>query len=110
MVLDMPLLGTRQKKQNLTGAFFANLVLQILSYVVQVERENIRKRQAKGIAAGKAKGIRFGHVATPVPAEFYPLKEAYRRGAISTRAAARKLGVVHSTFLKWVKNAEKQGD
>lgn len=60
VILDMPLLDTRKKDQDLTGAFIADLVLQILSYVAQAERENIRKRQAEGIAAAKQKGVRFG--------------------------------------------------
>ena len=60
VILDMPLLDTRKKDQDLTGAFIADLVLQILSYVAQTERENIRKRQAEGIAAAKQKGVRFG--------------------------------------------------
>lgn len=101
VVLDMPLLDTRQKGQDLTGTFVADLVLQILSYVAQVERENIRKRQAEGIAAALARGVRFGRERKPVPAEFYPLQASYRAGKVSARGAARTLGVSHSTFLKW---------
>ena len=101
VVLDMPLLDTRQKGWDLTGTFIADLVLQILSYVAQVERENIKQRQAEGIAAAKAKGVRFGREKMPIPEEFYALRTRYREGSITARAAARELGVAHSTFLKW---------
>ena len=101
VVLDMPLLDTRQKGRDLTGTFIADLVLQILSYVAQVERENIKQRQAEGIAAAKAKGVRFGREKMPIPEEFYALRTRYREGSITARAAARELGVAHSTFLKW---------
>lgn len=101
VVLDMPLLDTRQKGRDLTGTFIADLVLQILSYVAQVERENIKQRQAEGIAAAKAKGVRFGREKMPIPEEFYALRTRYREGSITARAAARELGAAHSTFLKW---------
>lgn len=101
VVLDMPLLDTHQKGRDLTGTFIADLVLQILSYVAQVERENIKQRQAEGIAAAKAKGVRFGREKMPIPEEFYALRTRYREGSITARAAARELGVAHSTFLKW---------
>lgn len=107
VVLDMPLLDTRRKSKDLTGTFIADLVLQILCYVAQVERENIRQRQAEGIAAAKAKGIHFGREKMAIPAGFYPLRKAYRDGNMTARAAARKLGVAHSTFLKWVCCTEK---
>lgn len=74
-VIDMPLLDTRQGK-DLMGTFIADLVLQILSFVAQHEREYIRKRQAEGIAAAKAKGVRLGRIPRPLPDNF---PEAYRR-------------------------------
>lgn len=101
VVLDMPLLDTRESGKDLTGKFMADLVLQILSYVAQVERENIRQRQAEGIAAAKAKGIQFGRKTMEIPDAFFGLVECYRGGLISARKAAEKLGVSHSTFLKW---------
>ena len=73
VVLDMPLLDTRRKADDLTGTFIADLVLQILCYVAQVERENTRQRQAEGIAAAKARGVRFGRKRKPVPDGFYIL-------------------------------------
>lgn len=102
VVLDMPLLDTRQKERDLTGTFIADLVLQILCYVAQVERENIKQRQAEGIAAARAKGIRFGREKKPVPTKFNFLSERYKKGEITARAAARELGVAHSTFLRWL--------
>lgn len=107
VVLDMPLLDTRQKADDLTGTFVADLVLQILCYVAQVERENIKQRQAEGIAAAKARGVKFGREKKPIPDSFYPLWEKFCRREITARAAARELGVVHSTFLKWGRLAEK---
>ncbi len=107
VVLDMPLLDTRQKAEDLTGTFIADLVLQILCYVAQVERENIRQRQAEGIAAAKARGVKFGREKKPIPEEFGGLWEKFRRGEVTARAAAAELGVVHSTFLKWGSGIEK---
>lgn len=104
VVLDMPLLDTRQKAEDLTGTFIADLVLQILCYVAQVERENTRQRQTEGIAAAKARGVRFGREKMPVPDAFYPLWEKFCRKEITARAAARELGIVHSTFLRWGQN------
>lgn len=107
VVLDMPLLDTRQKSEDLTGTFIADLVLQILCYVAQVERENIRKRQAEGIAAARARGVKFGRERMPVPETFDSMREKFYRKEITARAAAKELGVVHSTFLKWVRESEK---
>ena len=108
VVLDMPLLDTRQKAEDLTGTFIADLVLQILCYVAQVERENIRQRQAEGIAAARARGVRFGRQKKPIPEEFYDLWQKFQRGEVSARGAARELGVAHSTFLKWGGNPGKK--
>ena len=77
VVLDMPLLDTRQKAEDLTGTFIADLVLQILCYVAQVERENIKQRQAEGIAAAKARGVKFGREKKPIPDRFYILWEKF---------------------------------
>ena len=102
-VLDTPLLDTTYHK-DLLGTFIADLVLQILCYVAQVERENTRQRQTEGIAAAKARGVRFGREKMPVPDAFYPLWEKFCRKEITARAAARELGIVHSTFLRWEQN------
>ncbi len=101
VVLDMPLLDTRQKDKDLTGTFVADLVLQILSYVAETERSNIRRRQAEGIAAARLKGVRFGRPPKAVPLAFPALKADWEAGRISSRSAARTLGVSHDTFIRW---------
>ena len=100
IVLDMPLLDTRQGR-DLAGTLIANIVLQLLSYVAQTEREFIRQRQAEGIAAAKARGVKFGRKPTERPGEFTNLRHEWRNGQISARKAAGQLGVTHRTFLKW---------
>lgn len=101
VVLDMPLLDTRQNR-DLTGTLIADIVLQLLSYVAQTEREFIRQRQAEGIAAAKAQGVQFGRRPMVRPASFAILKEQWEKKQISARAAAKQLGITHSTFLRWV--------
>lgn len=103
VVLDMPLLDTRQKGRDLTGTFIADLVLQILSYVAQTERDNIRKRQKEGIEAAKMRGVRFGRPRKKVPAEFSILKSKWEQREITSRDAAKELGIAQDTFLRWVK-------
>lgn len=96
-VLDMPLLDTRRGK-DLMGTFIADLVLQILSYVAQTERENIRKRQAEGIAAAKARGVRFGRPLRPLPENFPAACRQWKAGELTGTAAAKKCGMPLSTF------------
>jgi DNA invertase Pin-like site-specific DNA recombinase len=103
VVLDIPLLDTRQGKQDLTGTFIADLVLQILSYVAQTEREFIKQRQAEGIEAAKIKGTRFGRPPMERPGIFAEVKTAWERNEISAREAGRRLNVNHKTFLGWVR-------
>lgn len=93
-VIDMPLLDTRNGK-DLMGTFIADLVLQILSFVAQNERENIKKRQAQGIAAAKAKGVLFGRPEIPIPDGFAKTVRLWDRGLISTEAALKKCGKKH---------------
>ena len=102
VVLDMPLLDTRQGR-DLTGTLIADIVLQLLSYVAQTEREFIRQRQAEGIAAAKAKGVKFGRSPMPVPQSFESVFSEWKSGSISGRKAAGILGVSNHTFAKWVK-------
>ena len=104
----MPLLDTRQGR-DLTGTLIADIVLQLLSYVAQTEREFIRQRQAEGIAAAQAKGVRFGRRPMPRPPEFEALLAQWASGKISARYAAGRLGIAHKTFLKWAndKNVDK---
>lgn len=96
-VIDMPLLDTRQGK-DLLGTFIADLVLQILSFVAQNEREYIRKRQAEGIAAAKAKGVKFGRPPLPLPDNFDMVYEAWRTKELTLKQAAVACGMPVGTF------------
>ena len=100
VVLDMPLLDTRQGR-DLTGTLIADIVLQLLSYVAQTEREFIRQRQAEGIAAAKARGVHMGRAPMEIPDSFTPVYDQWKRGEVSGRGAARMLGVAQHTFTKW---------
>lgn len=105
VVIDMPLLDTRRGR-DLTGTLIADIVLQLLSYVAQTEREFIRKRQAEGIAIAKANGVRFGARPKERLAGFDSVEARWRAGELSARSAARQLGVHHGTFLKWTKSGK----
>ena len=102
VVLDMPLLDTRRSGNDLTGTFVADMVLQILSYVAQTERENIHQRQREGIEAAKPRGVKFGRPRKPVPEEFWRIREEWINKKISSREAARELSIAQDTFLRWV--------
>ncbi|MDO4281535.1 MAG: recombinase family protein [Peptococcaceae bacterium] len=97
IVLDMPILDTRRGK-DLMGTFLSDIVLQVLSFVAENERDNIRQRQAEGIAAAKAKGIRFGRPAKPLPANFPSAYQAWKQGHITGTAAAKQCNMPLSTF------------
>lgn len=101
VVLDMPLLDTRSGSDGLTGEFVADLTLQLLSYVAQLERESIRQRQAEGIAAARARGVRFGRPRLERPAEFEQALARYRGGEVGVSEAAKLCGVSRSTFRRW---------
>lgn len=103
VVLDMPLLDTRQSR-DLTGTLIADIVLQLLSYVAQTEREFIHQRQAEGIAAAKANGVRFGRPLIEQPESFPAVKALWASGGISAREAARQLGISAKTFARWAKS------
>ena len=104
VVLDMPLLDTRQGR-DLTGVLIADIVLQLLSYVAQTEREFNRQRQAEGIAAAKARGVHFGRNFKDRGERYDVIKALWERGEISGREAARQLGVAHGTFQRWCKES-----
>lgn len=101
IVLDMPLLDTRKNK-DLTGTLIADIVLQLLSYVAQTEREFIRQRQREGIAAAKARGVQFGRPRVQKPATYESVKKRWQNKEISSREAARRLRVSQDTFLRWI--------
>ena len=97
VVLDMPLLDTRRGK-DLVGTFLSDVVLQVLSFVAENERTNIRQRQAEGIAAAKARGVRFGRPPKPLPENFHQLYQQWKNGKITGTAAAKACGMPLSTF------------
>ena len=98
-VIDMPLLDTRQGK-DLMGTFIADLVLQILSFVAQNERENIRKRQLQGIAAAKAKGVRFGRPEKEIPPEFISFIREWEDKKIALAEILKTCQISESTFYR----------
>lgn len=100
VVLDMPLLNTSDRR-DLTQTLISDIVLQLLSYVAQTEREMIRQRQAEGIAAAKLRGVQFGSRPKERTAEYELLRIEYLEGRISCRAAAKRLGISHTTFWRW---------
>lgn len=97
VVLDMPLLDTRRGK-DLVGTFLADIVLQVLSFVAENERSNIRQRQAEGIAEAKARGVKFGRPASELPENFSDAYQRWESGTISATAAARECGMALSSF------------
>lgn len=103
VVLDMPLLDTRKKKDCITDVLIADIVLQLLSYVAQVERENIKQRQLEGIAAAQARGVKFGRPKKKQPKSYEAVKKAYQAGRFTRKEAAKQLEVSPSTFDRWVK-------
>ena len=101
VVIDMPLLDTRLREKNLTASFVTDLVLQILSYVSQMEREFCLQRQSEGIVAAKAKGVKFGRRPKKYPNTFHEVMLMHTDGKITAKDAAKKLGVSRPTFMKW---------
>jgi len=105
VVLDMPLLDTRAGR-DLTGTLIADIVLQLLSYVAQTEREFIKQRQREGIEAARANGVHFGRHAMERPDNFEEVRSAWSSGTISAREAARLLGISHTSFRRWMMQSE----
>lgn len=103
IVLDFPLLDTRLKVNGITGKFLADLVLQVLSYVAQVERENINQRQREGIKIAKEKGVKFGRPKKEYPENFLEVARMWREGNISLRDGAKLLSISHTTFSNWLR-------
>ena len=106
VVLDMPLLDTRRGK-DLMGTFLSDIVLQVLSFVAENERTNIRQRQAEGIAAAKARGVRFGRPPKPLPENFPSACQRWKTGVITCTKAAQECGMPLSTFRDQAKIHEK---
>lgn len=105
LVIDMPLLDTRNDASNLVGKFISDIVLQILSFVAETERKNIRQRQAEGIRLAKEKGIHMGRPKIKLPESFERYRELYVNKAITCTEAARRLSMSRATFMKYVDNS-----
>lgn len=103
VVIDMPLLDTRIEGKNLFGKFIADVVLQVLSFVAENERETMRQRQEEGIRIAKAKGIKFGRPALPVPLNFDEIVVLYKRRAITSEKACELTGLTRGTFYRKLK-------
>lgn len=101
-VLDMPLLDTRKYK-DLLGTFISDIVLQILSFVAESERDNIRKRQAQGISSAKAKGVRFGRPETKTPENFPNLVKRWREDKLSLNSLLETCQMSRATFYRRVR-------
>lgn len=108
VVLDMPILDTRRDK-NLLGTFISDLVLALLSYVAENERENIRQRQAEGIAAAKARGVRFGRAPNPLPENFDEVYNQWMRCEIPLKKAAMACGMAQTTFWERAQRYSESG-
>lgn len=102
-VLDFPLLNTKNTSDTITGKLISDLVLQVLSYVSQMEREQIKQRQREGIREAKKRGKQFGRPKLNVPPNFYDLAKKHRQKEITVREGAEILGVSKSTFHNWLK-------
>lgn len=105
VVLDMPLLDTRSAPDGITGAFIADMVLQLLSYVAELERENILQRQAEGIASARARGVRFGRPRIEKPACWNEIAWAYQAGQLDRMRVLTELGISSSTFYRWLRES-----
>lgn len=103
VVIDFPLLDTRKHVNGLTGTFIADLVLQVLSYVAQIERENTHKRQLEGIREARKRGVRFGRRPIAKPDNFDEVAALWQNGQVNLREGAKLLNVSHATFSKWLK-------
>ena len=106
VVIDMPILDTRREK-NLLGTFISDIVLALLSYVAENERINIKQRQAEGIAAAKARGVKFGRPPLPIPDNFYQMHKEWRAGKITIDEAAKACGMCTKTFYSKAVKYEK---
>ena len=107
-VIDMPLLDTRRGK-DLVGTFLRDIVLQVLSFVAENERSNIRQRQAEGIAAAKARGVKFGRPAAPLPDNFHEVYKWWEAGKLTNAAAAKACGMPVASFRYRAKAYEDSG-
>lgn len=106
VVIDMPVLDTRRER-NLLGTLISDIVLALLSYVAENERISIRQRQAEGIAAAKARGVRFGRPSVPLPDNFYEVHKQWKEKKLTLNQAAKACGLAKSTFADKAREFEK---
>lgn len=107
VVIDMPILDTRRER-NLLGTLISDIVLALLSYVAENERMNIHQRQAEGIAAAKARGVKFGRPSLPLPDNFYEVHKQWRAKRLTLKQAAKACGLAESTFFDKARELENQ--
>lgn len=105
VVLDMPILDT-SKDRDLTGRLISDIVLQLLSYVAQTEREFIKQRQAEGIEAALKRGVHFGRKPKERPDDLWAWADMWKNGLVTSREAAEHYGISHTTFLRWIREDE----
>lgn len=101
-VLDMPILDTRVKPDNLIGTFVADLVLQLLSFIAENERNNIKQRQAEGIRIAKEKGVKFGRPSFKIDEEFLDVVKTYQNNELTLEQVLKKLDISRTTFYKYM--------
>ncbi len=103
-VLDMPILNTRNNQNGLTGSLITDIVLKLLSYVAERERDNIKTRQAEGIASSKSRGVKFGRPKTELPKDFLRAYELYQNGLIKVKDVMSMCNIAKSTFYKYAES------
>ena len=103
-VLDMPILNTRDNQNGLTGRLITDIVLKLLGYVAERERDNIKTRQAEGIASAKARGVKFGRPASELPKDFIRCYELYKNGLIKVKDVMNMCNIKRSTFFKYAQS------
>lgn len=106
IILDMPILDTRTNK-DLIGTLISDIVLQLLSYVAHAERDNIRQRQAEGIALAKAQGRHLGRFPAPLPDEFYPIYEQWKKRELTLASASKSMGITIGAFRNMIRKHKK---
>lgn len=103
-VLDMPILNTRDNQNGLTGRLITDIVLKLLGYVAERERDNIKTRQAEGIASAKSRGVKFGRPKTELPKDFLRAYELYQNGLIKVKDVMSMCNIAKSTFYKYAES------
>ncbi len=105
-VIDMPILDTRDKPSNLWGRFVSDLVLQLLSFIAENERDTIRQRQAEGIKIAKEKGVKFGRPSLVITDEYYEVASLYKNKEITVKEATTRLGISRTAFYNFLRSIE----